>query len=70
MIYVKSILAGLLALIMIAVLAVVMAPLVIDVTGSAIGWSFVHISLLPMLAVALLISAAVSYAVFRRIRKG
>jgi hypothetical protein len=70
MIYVKSILAGLLALIMIAVLAVVFAPLVMDVMKPAAGWNFVHLPLVPMAAGALAISAAVSWAVFRRIRKG
>jgi hypothetical protein len=75
MIYVKSIAAGLVALIVISALIIGGAPLVIGTMhpatgGAGIGWSFVDIPVLPLMTGVLLISAAISYSVFRRLSRG
>jgi len=67
MIYAKSLLAGLAALIVMTVLIIGAAPLVIGMMHPAtggVGW--VPIPMLPTMTGALLVSAAVSYAVFKR----
>ena len=74
MIYVKSILAGLAAMIVMVALIVGVAPLVVPpITVSprgAIGWNFVRLPIRPMMAGALLISVAISYWVFKRASSG
>ncbi|HWE49806.1 MAG TPA: hypothetical protein VG273_08460 [Bryobacteraceae bacterium] len=72
MIYVKSLLAGLVALVVIAALIIGVAPLIIEILRPSIdvpGWNFVHIPILPMMIGAVLVSAAISYAVFKRASK-
>jgi hypothetical protein len=72
MIYLKSFLAGLAALIILAALVIgvlIFGPLVMERSGA--GWAVGAFAFptLPVLAVALLTFAAVSYWTFKRLSK-